>query len=96
MLNDTCGCAVNPAPVNIPGPQGASAPAPQTGTGTLVAGAVVISAVLTSASFIVVQRTSSTGTVGTLYVTQNVGAGTFTVNSTSNTETSSFQYFIYG
>ena len=96
MLNDTCGCSVNPAPVNIPGPQGASAPAPQTGTGTLVAGAAVISAVLTSASNIQITRTSAVGTPGTLYVTQNVGAGTFTVNSTSNTETSSFQYFIYG
>lgn len=64
------------------------------GSGTLVAGTVTISNTLvTSSSIIILARTTSGGTTGTLSYTKNAGVG-FTVSSTSNTDTSTFDYLI--
>ena len=102
MLNDTCGCFVTPAPVNIPGPQGPAGVVPVTGTATLVGGTITITAAIDAASFITTQRTVVGGTLGFLVVSTNVAGGTFTVASyqTNGTaqaaDTSTFSYYIYG
>lgn len=67
------------------------------GTGTLVAGSMIVTeANVTTSSIIFVTRTSTTGdvtTVGTLSVI--AGTGSFTVDSTVVTDIGNFNYFIY-
>jgi hypothetical protein len=96
MLNDTCGCPSNPAPVNIPGPTGQAAATPQVGSAVLVGGTVTVTATLTTASKIFVERTVSGGTAGFITVTKNVAGGTFTISSSSAIDTSTFDYIIFG
>jgi len=67
-----------------------------TGTGTLFAGAMTVySAAITTSSMIYITRTSlgASGTAGYLYVYQQQSES-FTVKSSSSTDTSSFNYLI--
>jgi len=68
---------------------------PTFGTGTLVAGSLVVAATsVTSASKIHVWLTSPGGTVGYVYVSAQAAGTGFTVTSTSGSDTSTFAYSI--
>ena len=64
------------------------------GSGSLNSGSVVITnSLVTLNSIIYPSRTNASGSVGELYITKSNGS--FTVNSTSNTDMSSFDYIIF-
>lgn len=66
------------------------------GSGTLSGGTVTISNTLvTTNSVILVSRTSNSGTTGQLAVTNKTANTSFTVTSSSNTDTSTFDYIIF-
>lgn len=67
---------------------------PISGSSTLVAGTVTVAnTTVASTSRVIVTRTTSGGTVGHITVTKNAGVG-FTITSSSNTETSTFDWVI--
>jgi hypothetical protein len=66
----------------------------RTGTATLVAGTVTVSNPLVSAnSIIIISRKTSGGTLGYLYISAQ-SSGSFTITSSSNTDTSTVNYLI--
>jgi len=78
------------------------APPIRAGTGTLVAGTATITGTLTGTSRIIVTRNTAGGTIGDLRapsasrVPGQGGAGSFVVNASVNTDTSTFDYLVIG